>query len=115
MIINVDPGELRNRVIILEQVKAFDEAGSLIESWEHGIGFKELHTVWAKVTPIGAKDYFEAMSNQMQVTHKIIMRYIPGITHKNYIKFNGRKLDIIRLVNYNEENRWLEINAVECI
>ncbi|MBQ8992929.1 MAG: phage head closure protein [Turicibacter sp.] len=109
----IKASELRQRISIVDRVKQFDDAGSLTEDWQKGIGFKVMHTVYAKIVPIGARDYFEAMSNQMQVTHRIVVRYLPGINHKMLIKFKGRKLEIVRVINIDEKNKWLEIQAVE--
>lgn len=109
----VDPGKFKFKVEILERIKTYDDAGSPVESWTDGLGFKVVKKVRACVNPVGARDYFEAMSNQMQITHKIIIRYTKGINHKMFIKFKGRKLDIVRIINIDEMDKYLEIQAVE--
>ena len=111
----IKASELRHRIAIVARVKQLDKAGSLTEDWQNGIGFRVLHNVYAKVVPMGARDYFEAMSNQMQITHRIVVRYLPGINHKMLINFKGRKLEIVRVINIDEKNKWLEIQAVESI
>lgn len=109
----IDPGQFKFKIEILERVKTYDDAGSPIESWDEGVGFKSVKQTRACVKPVSAKDYFEAMANQMQITHKIIIRYTKGINHKMFIKFRGRKLDIVRIINIDEADKYLEIQAVE--
>lgn len=75
----IKASELRHRIAIVARVKQLDDAGSLTEDWQNGIGFRVLHNVYAKVVPMGARDYFEAMSNQMQITHRIVVRYLQGL------------------------------------
>ncbi len=103
----IDPGQFKYKIEILERIKTYDDAGSPIESWDEGLGFKSVKQTRACVKPVSAKDYFEAMSN------KVIIRYTKGINHKMFIKFRGRKLDIVRIINIEEADKYLEIQAVE--
>lgn len=109
----IDPGQFKYKIEILERIKTYDDAGSPVESWDEGVGFKSVKQTRACVQPVSAKTYFEAMANQMQITHKVIIRYTKGINHKMFVKFRGRKLDIVRIINIDEADKYLEIQAVE--
>lgn len=69
-------------------------------------------TFWAKVGGLNGKEVVAAAQLQGQVEGAITMRVIPAImpvTPADWFVFNGRKLNIVSVVNTDERNRELRI------
>ncbi|MCK9325824.1 MAG: phage head closure protein [Bacteroidales bacterium] len=104
----MNPGRLRHRITFSHLVEGENEVGDTVLIEEP---FK---TVWASVEPLKGRDYFEARKIQSAVTHKIIIRYLSGITPDMKIDFKGRIFEIEGpQINPEERNKYLELYAVE--
>ena len=104
----MNPGVLRHRITFLHMVEKENEVGDTVFVEEP---FK---TVWASVEPLRGRDYFEARKIQSEATHKITIRYLPGVTPDMKIEFKGRMFEIEGPpINPGERNRFLEILAKE--
>lgn len=98
---------LNKRITIQELKASINENGFEVEEW---IDFK---TVWAGVTNLHGREYFEAVAVQMENTVKFILRYLPGIDTTMRILFKGRHYNIISIDNIKYKNRFIEIKAME--
>lgn len=106
----MNPGRLRHRITFMHLVKGQNEVGDdvLVERpWK---------TVWASVEPLKGREYFEARKIESEATHKIIIRYLPGITPDMKIDFKGRIFNFEGPpINPEERNKYLEIYATEVV
>lgn len=100
-------GKLRHRVTIEQVTEAQDTDGSVIETWSaFAIG-------QASIEPISGREYFAAQSTQADVTHRVSLRYLPGITPKMRVTFGSRVFDILSVINVDERNRELQLMCRE--
>jgi len=53
------------------------------------------------------------MKQELEITHKIRIRYRSGMTSKNRIKFGSRYFNITSILNPDERNIMIDMFAVE--
>jgi SPP1 family predicted phage head-tail adaptor len=102
-------GKLRHRITIELVTETQDIDGSVIESWS------AYATSQASIEPISGREYFAAQSTQADVTHRIRIRYLSGITPKMRVNYSSRIFDILSVININERNRELQLMCRESI
>lgn len=68
-----------------------------------------LKEVWAKVQNMSGTEVFRSNSDFSKVTTRFVIRYLTDITTDDYIKFEGRKYNIVYINNYNFSNDFIEI------
>lgn len=97
----------RHKMFIKEKVQTLDPVGQPIEGWE------TIAEVYASIDPIRGKEYWGNNQLQNEVTHRIKIRYIPGIDPSMKIFFRDRIFDIEVIRDFEEKNAGLEILATE--
>ena len=100
-------GALNKRITIQELKTNINENGFEIEDW---IDFK---TVWACITNLHGREYYEAAAVQMENTIKITIRYLDGIDTSMRILFKDKHYNITSIDNIKYRNRFIEIKAME--
>lgn len=100
-------GALNKRITIQELKTTINENGFEVEEWIH---FK---TVWATVSNLHGREYFEAAAVQMESTVKIIIRYLAGLDTSMRILFKGNSYNITFIDNIKYANKYLEIKALK--
>ena len=105
----MNAGRLRHRVTVEQPVVSSDGYGGNTVSWAI------FATVWAAVEPLSGREYFQAQQAQATVTHKVAMRYIPGVTPRMRIKHGSRYLNIISAIDTDERHRELVLMCEEVI
>lgn len=104
----INPGELRHRITIQKLNNSQNEYGEISEFWE------DILNIRAGIYPISGKDFFAAETTNNEITHKINIRYVPGITSAMRIKFGERYFEIISPpINFQEKNILLQIMCKE--
>ena len=103
----MNPGELRHRITLQKFTTTVNENGFEEESW---IDFK---TLWASISNLHGREYFEAAAVQKENTVKFIIRYFSGIDTSMKIMFKGKSYNIIQIDNIKYENKFIEIKALE--
>ena len=102
-------GRLRHWITIQNPEKTQNEVGETMRVWI------DLARVPAAVEPVSGKEYFGAKQTLSEVTHRIKVRYLAGISTRSRILFNGREFDIQSVINHDERNRELDIMATETL
>ena len=102
-------GKLRHRITIEQADETRDLDGSVVESWS---GFA---TVQASIEPVSGREYFDSQTTQADLTHRIYLRYVSGVTPKMHVKFNQRIFDILSVINTRERNVELQLMCRENI
>ena len=102
-------GILRHRITIQTETAVSDGMGGETLTWSDTL------EAWAAIWPLTAKESLDAMKLELQVTHKIRIRYRSGITAKNRIKFGTRIFNIVSLINFEERGKQLDILALESL
>jgi SPP1 family predicted phage head-tail adaptor len=67
----------------------------------------------AKLTPLRGNELFQAQCQTRMVTHRLNLVYQGGITGKMYAELGDRTFQFTSVINIDEENRELEIIAIE--
>lgn len=78
-------------------------------------GFNLFKSTYASIVPVSGKEYFTSKQNNSEVTHKILFRYIAGITPSMRIVYGSRTFSIESVLNIREENKTIQLMATEII
>lgn len=99
--------ELKHRITfqILETLTS--ENGFEIETW---VDYRDL---WACVTNLHGREYFEAAAVQAENTVKFTIRYTDEIETTMRILFKGKHYNITSIGNIKYANKFIEIKAME--
>lgn len=93
-------GKLKHKITIEKKTKVSDGAGGWTETWMPFVS-----NVSASIDPISGKEFFEAQQTQSSVSHKIRIRYKPGVLPSMRVNFKGRIFAIESVINWEERNR----------
>lgn len=102
-----DIGELRQRVMFQSAVNLDDGYGGKQVVWQ------DAFSAWALIEPLSAYEKFKAMSIQSGVTHRVYIRYRPGVSTEMSIKYGDRIFEIEGILNIGEQKRFLELLCSE--
>ncbi len=97
----MEAGKLRHPISIQQDAgNTKDAAGHRIANWTEISG----GAVWASVEPLTGRELYMAMQVQAQVTHKIKIRYVSGVTPKMRVVYGSRNFNIESVLNIEERN-----------
>lgn len=100
-------GELRHRIALQKFSVTTNENGFEVEDWI------DIKIVWASISNLYGKEYFEAAATQSEKTVKFTIRFIAGIDESMRIMFKGKIYKIIFIDNIKYQNKFLQIKALE--
>jgi len=100
-------GEMRHRITIQRVTMSTNENGYEEESPE------VVKEVWAKVSNLHGKEFFEAKAVQSENTVKFTIRYISGLDQTMQILFQEKIYNITSIDNIKYRNEYMEIQAKE--
>ena len=100
-------GEFKHRIKIVKPVIQINDKGFEVETYE------TYKTLWAKITNLHGKEYFEAAAIQKEKTLKFTFRLLKDIDENMKIEFNHKLYDINFIDNILYENKYMEIKAME--
>lgn len=95
----VPVSRLRKLVTVEQPGATTVGAGGQIER-----SYSTLATVFASIEPINAREYFQAEQVHSEITHRITLRYLNGISPKCRIVFGSRTFDVEAVLNTDERN-----------
>ena len=102
-------GNLKHKVSIESFVEDTNDFGEVEQLWE------EFTPAYVSITPLSAKEFFKA-GTHAEVTHKIEMRYVQGITPKMRVVLNGGRIfSIESVLNIREANKTLQLICSEVV
>lgn len=102
-------GELRHKITIQLNQPIRNSYGELEDNWIN------VTTVWASIEVLRGREYFAAQQINEQITAKITIRYITGITTKMRVLFKDRIFDILAVLNHDERNIELNLMCKESV
>lgn len=105
----INPGELRHYVTFQSKTKVQNDYGEEIDTWKNEFNSR------IAIYPISGKEFFAAEKVNSEITHKVNMRYIPNqsVRPEMRILFNGRIVEIISVINFQERNIELQLLCKE--
>ena len=103
----MNAGSLRHRFVIKTAQEIENTFGEIVET---PLTFA---TVWASIEPLSGRELFQAQQVQAEVTHRVRMRYLAGVTAKMTGLFGTREFQILSVINPEERNRELVLMCKE--
>lgn len=100
-------GDLKHRITIQQFTTTVNENAFEVEDW---INYK---TIWASISNLHGREYFQAAAVQAEKTVKFTIRYNSSINTDMRIVFNSKKYDIKFIDNIKYENKFMEIQGLE--
>jgi SPP1 family predicted phage head-tail adaptor len=91
-------GELRERVAVMAYRETKNQMGEMVPVYDQTFA-----TVWASVEGVTARELLLAGQQQTEISHRVRMRYLPGLTQQMRIVWRDRTLEIISVLEH--ENR----------
>lgn|SRR4030065_1640189 len=94
-------GELRNYITIQQPTESQDANLELILTWS------TFATVWASIEPLIGREFYAARQVNAELTGKISLRFINGITAKMRVLYDSKTYNIEAVIDV--ENRHKEL------
>lgn len=67
--------------------------------------------VWALVETTSGETLFDNTGTERDVTHKIVINFISGVTAQSWVLFNNDRLDILTVEDLEERHEFLILRA----
>ncbi len=103
---DIDPGQLRERVTIESRTTTLDGFGQNVAAWT------ALATVWAQALPLRGREFFSAAQVQQERSVKFTLRYRPDIVPTMRLVWRGQPHDITGVIDLGGQREWLEVIAL---
>jgi SPP1 family predicted phage head-tail adaptor len=106
-------GRLRHSVVIQRRTGAANAFNEPTDTWA------DLATVSAGIEPIAGREYFAAQQVQSEVSHRVTIRYMEGVSPKDRLVWTdpatsvARYFDIRAVIDRDERHRALELMCTE--
>lgn len=94
----IQAGELRERVTVQIASGATNALGETVLTWNNSTA------VWASVQGVSAREALTAGQQEISITHRLRMRYLPGLTQNMRFAWRSRTLDIVSLLEHNNRS-----------
>ena len=94
----INAGRLRERVTVQQAAESRNAIGETLLSWAT---FAER---WASVEGVSSRESLAYGQQQIDVTHRVRMRYLAGLTQSMRLQWRGRTLEIVSLLEHNNRS-----------
>lgn len=84
----VAAGKLRHRLTLSTVTRGRDSLGGITETATAGV------TIWGSFEPISDSERFSEGRFAIRPTHRAVIRYRAGVSHRDRLNFQGRVFDI---------------------
>jgi SPP1 family predicted phage head-tail adaptor len=99
----IEPGKMRERVTVQIASGATNALGETVLTWANSTA------VWAHVEGVSAREALEAGQQDTTITHRVRIRYLPGLTQQMRFSWRSRTLDIVSLLEYGNRSEHVAI------
>jgi SPP1 family predicted phage head-tail adaptor len=90
----IDPGKLRERVTVQIASGTTNALGETVLAWG------DSSAVWASVEGVSAREALTAGQQETTVSHRVRLRYLPGLTQNMRFSWRSRTLEIVSLLEH---------------
>lgn len=90
----MDAGKLRERVTVQQASESRNALGETVQTWG------TYATVWASVEGISSREALYAGQQQISISHRVLIRYLSGLTQSMRLQWRGRTLEIVSLLEH---------------
>jgi len=88
------PGQLRERVTVQQPTRTTTDLGESQLSWS------TYATRWASVEGVSSREALQFGQQQVEITHKVRMRYLDGLTAQMRLQWRSRTLEVVSVLEY---------------
>lgn len=99
----IEPGKMRERVTVQIASGATNALGETVLTWSNSTA------VWASVEGVSAREALEAGQQETTITHRVRVRYLPGLTQQMRFAWRSRTLNIVSLLEYGNRSEHVAI------
>jgi SPP1 family predicted phage head-tail adaptor len=103
---DIDPGQLTERVTLQSKASTPDAFGQDTAAWA------DVATVWAQVLPLRGREFFAAAQVQQELSVKTTIRYRADVKPSMRLVWRGQPHDITGVVDLGGRREWLEVMAL---
>lgn len=96
-------GDLKHRITIKKAETTFTDERKPIKTWS------DFKTVWAEVKPLSGREYFRADMLQSEISVRVRIRYVAGISADMRVVVNGMNLEIVDVIDVDLAHRELQL------
>jgi SPP1 family predicted phage head-tail adaptor len=90
----IDAGKLRERITVQIASGATNTLGETVLTWA------DSSAVWASVEGVSAREALAAGQQETTISHKVRLRYLPGLSQNMRLSWRSRTLDIVSLLEH---------------
>jgi SPP1 family predicted phage head-tail adaptor len=90
----IDPGKLRERITVQIASGTTNTLGETVLAWA------DSSAVWASVEGVSAREALAAGQQETTISHKVRLRYLPGLSQNMRFSWRSRTLDIVSLLEH---------------
>lgn len=90
----MDAGKLRERITVQLASESRNALGETVQTWG------TYATVWASVEGVSSRESLFAGQQQIAISHRVLIRYLSGLTQSMRIEWRGRTLEIVSLLEH---------------
>jgi SPP1 family predicted phage head-tail adaptor len=90
----IDAGKLRDRITVQIASGTTNALGETVLAWSNST------SVWASVDGVSAREALAAGQQDTTITHKVRLRYLPGLTQSMRFSWRSRTLEIVSLLEH---------------
>lgn len=105
----MNPGELRHRITIQQPTEIKDQYKRPVTGWA------DFAMVWAAVEPLRGREYLLAQNTNTELTVRVRIRYLKGVTPGMRVLYGGRVFDIQSVIDVDERHREMHLMCAEVI
>lgn len=103
----IKAGELRDYIELEQQVVVPDDGGGSSTT------YVPVEGVWAKVTPISSYESTVLAQRGIEASHSVKLRFYDGLDATWRLKFDGRYMAIVSVMDVQERQRAMLLKVVE--
>ena len=90
----IGAGKLRDRLTVQIASGTTNALGETVLAWSNST------SVWASVDGVSAREALTAGQQDTTITHKVRLRYLPGLTQQMRFSWRSRTLEIVSLLEH---------------
>lgn len=102
---NVDPGEMDQRITLRRYTETSNEYGTLVES------VVDYATVWARVRPMSGNERDRGQQTEARANYVVIVRNRRDVLEKDFVVWNGNEMNIRFIKDYGGRPIFLELEC----
>lgn len=91
----------------LVKIQSRDIVSPLFNAVDFDEDFQDQSEVWAMIETQNGKTIFDGVGTDINITHKITIRFDPTVTAERWVEIALRKFDIVLAENFEERDEWL--------